>query len=317
MKSIIVFVGSVISSLFFLLIERLAGINWDYHPDADTYVSTYKEMSDVLLENGMLSWFNNSYYLVSYLVDGDISILIAINILAYAITNVIFFNFFDEYLKKNEINNGLKSLFFIWIFIFPYRLHLSIHILKDSLIILFYSIIASNIKGRSIAWWPLLLLRVFAVFYLIPLLPLKYLKIVVFCLTIVLLLFPNEIFLLLADKNEVSMTFREFDTVPTFSQFGVYGAFIRAIIWPFLTLTGVFLILSPSIAFFPVAVGIFFTQAWSKFFLKKWGVTLGIFLALSTIACVVNGFTSYIRYTFPIIVVLPLILLKKNSKINN
>jgi hypothetical protein len=310
MKSVFVFLVSIVSSLSFLLIERLAGIEWNYHPDAETYVTTYREMAENLLEQDILSLFNNSYYFVSYFLNGNIALLIAVNIIAYAATNVIFFNVFNFYFEKGNISKHLKFLFFVWIFIFPYRLHLSVQVLKDTLIILFLAIITSNIKGRSIAWLPILLLRVFSIFYIIPLLPTKYLKIVIFCIIVLLIVFPDEIFLLLAEKNDVSMTFREFDAVPTFSQFGLLGVFIRSLIWPIFGLTGVYLILSPSSAFFPVALGTFFTQFWSKICLKKWGISFGIFLSLAAIASMVTGFTSYVRYTFPIIVVVPQLMLK-------
>ena len=47
---------------------------------------------------------------------------------------------------------------------------------------------------------------------------------------------------ILNTQNQVDMTFREFDNVPNFFQYGVLGAVFRAIIWPFLFLTGLFIL---------------------------------------------------------------------------
>ncbi len=310
MKYILVFIFSGISSLVFLFIERLGGIKWDYHPDADTYVTTYQEVSQNLIEQGGGALLNNSYYLVSYLFKGNVESLIALNIVAYSLTNVIFFNVFENYFEDGNIEKAIKILFYVWIFIFPYRLHLSVQVLKDTLIIFFLAIMTSNLKWKYIALLPLLLLRVFSICYIIPLLPIRYLKIITVCVLVILLAFPNDILLYLDEKNDVSMTFREFDRVPTFSEFGLMGVFIRTLIWPIFSLTGVYLILSPNVAFFPVALGTFFTQYWSKICLKKWGISFGIFISLAVIASVINGFTSYLRYTFPIIVVIPQLMIR-------
>lgn len=314
MKGSIVFIISFVSALLFLGLERLVGIEWDFHPDAETYVFKYSDMAEYLLQQNVLTWLNNSYYLVSYLFNGNMVILILINIIAYSFTNVIFYKSFSYFLEENQLNSSLIFLFYIWIFVFPYRLHLSVQVLKDTLIILFLSIIYSKSKFRYLGWVPILLLRVFCVFYVLPLLSTKYLKIFLFIFLLGFFAFPDEILTALADKNDVSMTFRDFDVVPTFSELGLLGVFIRSMVWPIFGLTGVYILISPSIAFFPVALGTLFTQIWAKKCVNKWAISLGVFLTLSAIAALVNGFTSYIRYTFPMIVVLPLILLTSLSK---
>jgi len=107
------------------------------------------------------------------------------------------------------------------------------------------------------------------------------------------------------------MTFRDFDKVPTFNEFGFFGILLRAAIWPFFVLTGVYLFISPSVAFFPLALGSFLVQIWCKFFLKKSGMLIQVYASCFAIALFVNGFTSYLRYTFPLILIIPILIMNR------
>ena len=309
MNKLSVFIISCISSLSILLLERLAGIKWDYHPDADTYVNSYDFAFEIITNGKIESFFNNFYYVISFMLHGDITLLISINIIAYSLTNVIFFYSFCNFEKKHKIKSSHRFLFFLWIFIFPYRLHLSVQVLKDTLIILSFAILTSKMKFKNIAWLPIFLLRMFSGFYIIPLLSKRYLILFTFIFLAILIVFTDEIFNFLIDKNEVSMTFRDYDIIPTFSQLGLLGVILRGLIWPLFLLSGIYALISPSFAFIPVALGTYFTIFWSKKILNVWPWSLGIYLSLAIIGTVVNGFTSFIRYTFPILVVIPHLIL--------
>ena len=108
------------------------------------------------------------------------------------------------------------------------------------------------------------------------------------------------------------MTFRDFDKVPNFFELGVLGAIIRAIVWPFLYLTGIFFLLSPTIMYLPIAIGSFSLQFWH---FKQYGrpvLCFQVYLAMGILAFMVSGFTSFIRYTLPLLTILPILIIKKN-----
>lgn len=310
MKSIIFFLISFLSSILFLLIERVVGISWEYHPDAVTYITTYREMIYEFIQQGPISVVNNFYFFIVYFFSGSISALILFNIIIYSFTNVILYNNFNKYLLRNKYTNNYKKYFFYaWIIFLPYRLHLSNHVLKDTLIIFFLVILTSELKFKYFAWIPLLLIRVFSGFYLFSFIKKKYLIYIIVVSIVIFILFPFQMINLLSEKNDTSMTFREFDTIPTFQEYGLIGILLRSIFWPILSLTGFFIFLSPSFSFLPIFIGSLFTQIVSKLFFKKYAITLGIFFCFMIIALFVNGFTSYIRYTFPVIVSIPNILM--------
>ncbi len=73
----LIFSLSILACLFVLSIERLAGIGWDFHPDANTYIT---------ISNGAVSNFDaQNYFCALFFVLVDIMnsefwILITINI---------------------------------------------------------------------------------------------------------------------------------------------------------------------------------------------------------------------------------------------
>ena len=306
MNRVYIFFISLFIAILFLVIERAFGIKWNYHPDAETYIYESPVVALNLIEEGIISFFNNFYFLISLFLSSNIDYLIILNMIIYSLTNIVIYDIINEY-KKINVNN----LSFWILVLIPYRLHLSVHVLKDTLIIFFlFLIFSKNVFSKS-SFLFILLMRVFSVFYFVVLIPSKYYKVLFVFILSLIIFFNTQISSFLSEKNEVSMTFREFDNVPTFSEFGLFGIFIRAIIWPFLTMTGLYLFISPSIAFFPVALGSFIVQLWCKFYLKVNGIVLQVYFSCFLIALFVNGFTSYLRYTFPLILIIPIILLEK------
>lgn len=301
MNRIIVFTSSVFFCVLFLSIERFVGIKWNYHPDSETYVLESPSIAINLIENGFLGFFNNFYYLISFIFSYNISYLISLNIVIYSFTNLIIFNFLSNYQKKH-----LGILAFWLLALIPYRLHLAVHILKDTLIIFFLVSIISKSFFSRFSYFFILLMRIFSVFYFFILVPVKYYKILIPLFFLFFIFWNEELITFLTEKNEVNMTFREFDKVPTFSEFGLIGIFIRAFIWPLLVITGFYFFISPSFAFFPVALGSFIIQLWCRFYLKSFGFFIQIYASCFLIALFVNGFTSYLRYTFPLILIIPL-----------
>jgi hypothetical protein len=311
-NNFILFLISLIACLVMLYIERLIGINWDFHPDAITYLEDFREFSESLIAAGPISYFNNSYYLISYLVDGSFHLLFIINIISYAITNILIKNCFADFWTKTYGNYNFKYyLYLAIILIAPYRLHLSIHILKDTLIILLLTYIISQNRRSYFAWIALLMVRVFSFFYIFSLLNKKKIYILFLIFLGLYILNPLSLVDRFINYNDnLEMNFREFDRVPNFSELGVFGIFMRALIWPFFLLSGTFFITSPSLSYLPIALSSIIIQGWCFKVLKSYGFTIGVYFSMALIATVVNGFTSYLRYCYPLFIIMPLLIMR-------
>ena len=111
-----------------------------------------------------------------------------------------------------------------------------------------------------------------------------------------------------------NMTFREFDNVPSFYEYGQFGSIARAIVWPFLYLSGFFIFFSPSIMYLPIAVGSFILQFWCVKQYGKLAFYFPIYISMAVFAFIVSGFTSYIRYTLPLITILPILIINKEIR---
>ena len=304
----LIFLLSILACLFVLSIERLAGIGWDFHPDANTYIVT---------SNGAASNFSiqdylgNFFYVLVDLLNSEVWLLITFNIFIYSITNVALANFFKKHtgLHKKQI-----WILFLLVIFNPYRIHLSVHVLKDTLII--FGMVYFFTSSKIYSWIFLLLSYSVShrtVIYLVAILNKKNLIIIMIPIVFFISI-QSEGFLssILSAKDQVNMTFRDFDKVPNFFELGVLGAIIRAIVWPFLYLTGIFFLLSPTIMYLPIAIGSFSLQFWH---FKQYGrpvLCFQVYLAMGILAFMVSGFTSFIRYTLPLLTILPILIIKKN-----
>ena len=111
------------------------------------------------------------------------------------------------------------------------------------------------------------------------------------------------------------MIFREFDKIPTFNQYGpIIGAFLRAVVWPIAIFTGSFFILSPTLEYFPLLLGSLLLLL--ALFKIKISISnlLPFFLLFAFYAIITPGFTTYYRYIFPILSLIPYILVFSNKK---
>jgi hypothetical protein len=311
----LVFFVSLMMSLLFLVIERLAGIGLDFHPDAITYTELYYGVANNIIEKDFLSFPNNAYYLVSYVFNGSPELLISLNIFLYSLTNVIFYNF----VSRTGVVGLSRIVGIIVFFTIPYRLHLSVHVLKDTMIIFFFIYIMCNgwTNYRSVlSIISMFCLRIFSFSYLGLIVHNRIFKFGVFLLFLIIVLFNDQFTTFLLKQNNLDMTFREFDNVPNFSDLGLLGSLIRAIVWPFFVISGFFVFLSPSIAFVPIAFGAWMIQGWSIVFFKKIAFSVRVYIIMMLIALLVPGFTSYIRYCFPLLIVLPILMLKSRKEFN-
>ena len=117
----------------------------------------------------------------------------------------------------------------------------------------------------------------------------------------------------LLNRNNADMHSRDFDLIPSFSDLGIMGTLLRMITWPALLMTGTFFILSPSLLFLPILIEILITRYWSKKVLGTFGFSFGLFIFLALIAAFVNGFTAYLRYVYPGLIIVPIIIMRNLS----
>ena len=299
----VLFIFSVASSVLLLVIERLVGMEWDYHPDSLTYINDSAIFFDFVKSDPLVA-LGKLYYIFVYLTGESIPILIFINIFFYAITNCIIFNYLKEY-SKNYL-----SLMILIIYIFhPYRLHLSISVLKETL--LFFFLVSSVIYSK----YNFLLSLAFSLrsgFYAGAFFKLKYLFLL-FILTLLLTKFlDTEVYFnQIINLNETNFSFRDYDNVPNFNEFGIYGSYLRSLIWPFIFLSGAFLLISPVGLFIPIAFGQVFSQLMCQLLFRRPLFSIGGYFVLGFFAFIINGFTTYFRYGYPLMLIIPLLMAKK------
>ena len=304
----LIFSLSILACLFVLSIERLAGIGWDFHPDANTYITM---SNGAAASFGILNYLGNFFYVLVDMMNSEVWLLITFNIFIYSITNVALAKFFK---KNTGLHKKQIWILFLLVIFNPYRIHLSVHVLKDTLII--FGMVYFFTSSKIYSWIFLLLSYSVShrtVIYLVAILNKKNLIIIMIPIVFFISIQP-EGFLssILSAKDQVNMTFRDFDKVPNFFELGVLGAIIRAKVWPFLYLTGIFFLLSPTIMYLPIAVGSFFLQFWHFKQYGKPALYFQVYLTMGIMAFLVSGFTSFIRYTLPLLTILPILIIKKN-----
>ena len=170
---------------------------------------------------------------------------------------------------------GLSLIFAALLLFDPYKVHLFSHVLKESFVVLILSIVLFSRKlpiiflalvlGTWFRFW--FLLYAFAPFLILFLT--RYLigrsARINLIWKIVLTLGLGFLFNYFSDgissilKHLVAggngdMIFQMYDNVPTFNTLGLFGDILRAIVWPILTLTGAFFLLSPAVLYFPLAI---------------------------------------------------------------
>ncbi|OUL43271.1 hypothetical protein B0W81_04765 [Prochlorococcus sp. HOT_208_60] len=65
-----------------------------------------------------------------------------------------------------------------------------------------------------------------------------------------------DIFSSFENASSTNMDFREFGKIPNFATYGTLGSILRICIWPVFYMSGLFIIFSPSLELFLIAVGI-------------------------------------------------------------
>ncbi len=307
MTSFLIFCLSIALSISALVSERMVGIDWDFHPDAITYVTISNSVAEHIYDSP-LAIMNNAHYLWVSFLGSSVGLVIACNIFFWGITNTILYNSLVDKVKA-------KGSYFLWgifiIFLFsPYRMHLSTTILKDTIIFLLLSCIFS-LRNKLLPIVFLCMWRLASIFYLINLFSRRLLICTVFFGLIATYFSFDFIFEYAVKLDEADMQFRDFDVVPAFKEYGFGGTLLRMLLWPVIALTGAYAVISPSVFFFPLAIGSISSFMLSLIIVSRFNFFsyAQIFLGMAFFAFFATGFTTFLRYVYPLIAVFPLILL--------
>lgn len=298
-----IYLISILYLIILLIVESLFGINWDYHPDSIYYIENSENIAAGLNYNNIL---NNFYYYVISIFRANILGLILLNSILYVITNSLIYKC---YFEKNFYYSKFEKIIIILIILNPYRAHLALHVLKDTIVIFFFILaVVGPFKLKIVAFLILILTRVASIIYFIPLIIKKFNTFIRFFLILIIMLFAYESYNNgLLNLQPVDMRFREFDTVPTYMEQGFLGAILRFISWPLLLISGGFIFFMPSILTLPILLSSILIQIWSLYKFKKLYFYTPIILTMGFFAFLVTGYTSFIRYTLPLITLIPIL----------
>ena len=347
---IIFFLISILSCFIILLLERkVLGINSTYHPDSAHYLNrninilhSYLSFELGYFENFLnffINIFNGTLYysLINLMYElenifkniiyfNPYRNLLKLNIFIYAITNLIILN---NFFKINK-NFSFKILISIIIFcLLPYKIHLAVNILKETLIFFFLvtSVIYSNIYVITLSFIFGTSLRSLFIFYFLNILDFK--NLIVKKNLLILIMFILVFFIVMDgffslsnffesfskfiyERNIADMGGRDYDKIPNFSEYGYIGILMRIILWPFFFLTGTFIIFSDSIFFKFLGIEIIALQILSFYCKKKFLFNAGLILFLIILSLYVNSFTAFFRYGYLAIQIVFLKNLLKN-----
>lgn len=300
--SIILFIN-IIFLMLMLVLQNILGIGPGMaHIDESTYLTPGTNACQDITT--IYQVIGRSYFCFVKLLNFNVVSILVIQCALYLLTSYIIYS------RIKDICTTPYSYFLLIFLVFdPYRAHLALHVLKETFIIAGVVLLQRNLTmGILLAT----AFRFYSFIYLLIFIrPRNVVVMYLFFFIIVLVFQPSIISHIIAGGN-ADMQFREFDRVPTFNDFGIAGDLLRAILWPFLLISGTFIFISPDILFLPIAMGVFFA---SLFVLKmKLPVSslFGSFVVLATLALIAPGFTSFTRYAYPVIIAVPMLALGVN-----
>ncbi|MDO8714705.1 MAG: hypothetical protein Q7K13_09575 [Polynucleobacter sp.] len=296
------------------------GIPWNFHPDSETYINISNEVANAILNSGEFKdILNNGYYIIVYYLGSNILTVTIYNIILFSISNILIYAALKKYTGITYFYWGLLLLL-----LNPYRMHLSTTCLKDTTIIFLSLLSVYSTKNFILALPALLIMRLSSIAYIVIIAieggnhRIKHFWLILlpcaFVMAGILIINADLLINWMNVNNEINMVFREFDSVPTFSEFGNFGIYIRAALWPLFYQTGLFFLLSPSIAYFPIFLGSLFNLIYCRIYQNSWGLLLVPYLGLSAIALFVSGFTTYLRYAAPILAILPILIASQQAE---
>jgi len=327
-----VFFISIIIGYIFYEFEGLVGINRYYHPDTLFYLrfEKFPPLRETLIENPSI-FFSLGYQYFVKLLDQKYEYIILSNLIFYSLTNFIIY---ERVIKKYlDHLSFFKILLIVYLlFLDPYRLHLTAHVLKENIIIFLCILIfltnSNFIKILSIFF--LEFTRKFGSIYIFLFLNLKDLKnfkkkllqklklrifktsiktlLVTFLLVCFMGIIGNIYFyenLFLKFTNYLQflhfreMPLREYDNISNFQNYSfIIGFVIKNLTWPIMYLTGIFMFFVSSILFKFLGFVIIINHMIIYFITKKTCVTVGLVTILISISIFVTSYTAMYRYCY-------------------
>jgi hypothetical protein len=294
-----IFFSSMLFSLIILIIERIIGIGADYHPDSSYYLN-YKDY----VKHFRVGLF---YHDVVYFFNSNLSALITLNVVAFALTNTVLYSA----IKKVYLTKGRFYYIAALIIIFdPYRAHLSIHVLKDTLLILSLVLFLFN-SNIIVKLFFLLISIMFRIgFFIYFIMFFSFFK-NRFTYILLIIAIASFLFFLLyyivglpVYEMQIDMRFRSFDKVYNFINLDFpFAQILRGISWPIIRITGLAALFHPFYFLFLIqsVVLMYIIYANKRFIDYR---IIFFILPLVIIATITNGYNSYLRWTQPIITVL-------------
>ena len=301
-----IFLLSISSSFLLLIIERYFNINEYYHPD----VNTYLDINSIIVESWYYNYiglFGNIYYLVVFLLNSNLYFLIFINILLFSLTNVILFN----HLYKYTFLSKTKLIILILFILNPYRIHLSIHVLKDTMLLLFMllAVLNFNYSKKIINIVFVFFISARVIFYLPMFFNYKNKINIIFMIVIYAALFKFTSFSdWVYNISITDMKLRDYDLIPNFISYDHLGVFYRSVVWPLLLLSGGFIFFSKSLLFIPLFFGQIVNLLLIKVFFGLKMIPLNAIITIIFFSIIISGFTSYFRYCTPIFTLIPILI---------
>ena len=330
----IFFIISILISVTALFIERkILGFGPLYHPDSAHYLkyqNTYFYLSlDYSIFENFKNYFTNFesgtlYYSIVHLFydlkehvnfSTPYRNIIKLNIFIYALTNMLILGRlikkFDEE-KKIDYFTLLIVIFFCFL---PYKVHLSVNVLKETIILFILSIYV--LYPNKFTFLTSLLLgtpmRLSFGFYYLSLIEFnkkffkKYYPILIIMIFGIAIWYYKNIFShhegldfmeFLENRSQSDMGGRKFDAIPSFTDYGLYGSILRAILWPILLLSGTFVFFSKSIYLYIIGLEVIILQLLYFYKNKKFILSLGLIIFLALVSIYANTYTAYIRYCY-------------------
>jgi hypothetical protein len=342
---IITILGSFLTYFFLYFERRIIGIGPFYHPDSSYYYDNFIRNSILSSSKGIIeninlyfqNFFSNTLYpsiigltfelyetiqklnFLSFLHNTFYRYVVSLNIIISLIINVILLKHY-LYTFKDSSYNIKNLIFFIIILFLPYKMHLSVNILKDIIILLplvfFFTtktfstlligfMIATPLRYGAIIYYFLFLnYKIFNKKIIIGLVVLTIIVSLYLFLKVVYVDYDNtnqdliiSIKEFLRARNVADMGGRSYDNVPNFSEFKS-GSIIRALIWPILFISGTFSFFADSYFMYYLTLEILGIQILIYYFYKKSIISINLILILVIIGIYCNTFTAYFRYAY-------------------
>jgi hypothetical protein len=343
--TIITILGSFLTYFFLYFERRIIGIDPFYHPDSSYYYDNFirnqiLSSSKGIIENINLyfkNFFSNTLYpsiigltfelyeaiqkinFLSFLHNTFYRYVVSLNIMISLIINVILLKHY-LYTFKDSSYNIKNLIFFIIILFLPYKMHLSVNILKDIIILLplVFFFTTKMFSTLLISFMIATPLRYGAIIYYFLFLNYKIFNkkiiigLIVLTITVSLYLFLKVVYIgsdntnqdliisikeFLEARNVADMGGRSYDNIPNFHEFKT-GSIIRALIWPILFISGTFSFFSDSYFMYYLTLEILGIQILIYYFYKKSIISINLILILVIIGVYCNTFTAYFRYAY-------------------